>query len=420
MTTQLRIKKSLTAALLAALTMLSAASVAAQTTATAVSPSTTDSTSGTTTKQTAATDSTAVTSVGLNDGVTSMAADANGNLYASLQYTNKVVKLNGAGTVIGTFAVGRNPTGLLVDNNNGGLLYALNNADNTISKLKLDGTPVATFKVAGEGPAHAALYGGVLYVACERSNTLVRLSATDGTALGSSAVGNRPVWVVVSVTKTTYSYSNYDMAAAPPADGTTTVSDGTTPTDTGTTPTDGSSTTVDASTTTDGGGTAPPPDATPTTTDYMTASQAGSTTKTVTTVNVYVSCNKANEVWKVSSAGDLLAKFATGRGPFGLAINSRGELFVACFWDALVQRFSGDGTVLSKTAVGDGAAGMIAYGNVVAVISNGANSITRLSNADGSFISKDLVDRSPLIGAATPSALWIACTGNGTIAKRSL
>lgn len=397
MTTQLRIKKSLTAALLAALTLLSAASAAAQTT----------------TKQTAGTDSTAVTSVGLNDGVTSMAADANGNLYASLQYTNKVVKLNGAGTVIGTFAVGRNPTGLLVDNNNGGFLYALNNADDTISKLKLDGTPVATFKVAGEGPVHAALYSGVLYVACERSNTLVRLSAADGTALGSSAVGARPVWVVVSVTKTTYSYSNYDMAAAPPADGTTTVTDSAPPPD-------GTSTTVDASTTTDGGGTAPPPDATTTTTDYMTASQSGSTTKTVTTVNVYVSCNKANEVWKVSSAGDLLAKFATGRGPFGLAINSKGELFVACFWDALVQRFSGDGTVLSKTAVGDGAAGMIAYGNVVAVISNGANSITRLSNADGSFISKDLVDRSPLIGAATPSALWIACTGNGTIARRSL
>jgi hypothetical protein len=418
MTTQLQIKRSLTAALLAAaLTLLSAAAAAAQTTTTAASPTTTDSASGsattTTPKQTAPTDSTAVTSVGLNDGVTSMAADANGNLYASLQYTNKVVKLNGAGTVIGTFAVGRNPTGLIVDNNNGGLLYALNNADNTISKLKLDGTPVATFKVAGDGPVHAALYSGVLYVACERSNTLVRLSAVDGTALGSSAVGNRPVWVVVSLTKTTYTYSNYDMAAAPTADGTTTVSDGTTPTDT-------SSTTVDASTTTDGGGTAPPPDATPTTADYMTASSAGSTTKTVITVNVYVSCNKANEVWKVSSAGDLLAKFATARGPFGLALNNKGELFVACFWDAVVQRFSGDGAALSKTAVGDGAAGMIAYGNVVAVISNGANSITRLSNADGSFISKDLVDRSPLIGAATPSALWVACTGNGTIAKRSL
>jgi hypothetical protein len=40
--------------------------------------------------------------------------------------------------------------------------------------------------------------------------------------------------------------------------------------------------------------------------------------------------------------------------------------------------------------------------------------------ADGTFISKDLVDRSPLIGAATPSALWVACTGSGTIARRAL
>ncbi|HEX7315083.1 MAG TPA: hypothetical protein VF297_14240 [Pyrinomonadaceae bacterium] len=397
------------ALLIIALTLLAAAFASAQTGTT------------TTPKQVAATDSTAVTSVGLDAGVTSMAADANGNLYASLQYTNKVVKLNGAGTVIGTFAVGRNPTGLLVDNNNGGWLYVLNNADNTVSKLKLDGTPVATFNVAGDGPVHAALYGGVLYVACERSNTLVRLSSTDGTALGSTGVGARPVWVVVSVTTTKYYYSGSNLVSA---DGSaiTPTGDGTIQDclDCG-----GESSTVDASTTTDGGGTAPPPESGTggTTLGGATESSTTSTrtTKTVTTVNVYVSCNKANEVWKVSSAGALVAKFATGRGPFGLAVNSRGELFVACFWDSFVQRFNSSGTVLSKTVVGDGPAGMIPYGGSnLAVVSNGANSVTRLSLADGTIISKDLVDRSPLIGAATPSALWVACTGSGTIAKRAL
>jgi sugar lactone lactonase YvrE len=423
MTTQTRTKKSLTAGLLAAaLTLLSVAWTPAQTG----------------TKQTASTDSTAVTSVGLDDGVTSMAADSNGNLYASLQYTNKVVKLNGAGTVVGTFTVGRNPTGLLVDNNNGGWLYVMNNADNTVSKLKLDGTPVATFKVAGDGPVHAALYGGVLYVACERSNTLVRLSASDGTAYGSSAVGARPVWVVVSVTSTKYYYNNYDTASssmtADCIDCGTTTADcfDCAPADCidcGTAPAEGESTTVDASTTTDGGGTAPPPDSTTTTSDPMLADSSmssstlssSSSSKTVTTVNVYVSCNKANEVWKLDSAGSMVAKFGTARGPFGLAVNSRGELLVACFWDAVVQRFDRYGTVVSKTAVGDGPAGMIPYsGSYVAVVSNGANTVTRLSLADGTFISKDLVDRSPLIGAATSSALWVACTGSGTIARRGL
>lgn len=407
MTTQMRTGRRLTGALLTlALTLLSAAVAPAQT------------------KQVAPTDTTAGTNVGLNDGVTSMAADANGNVYASLQYTNKVVKLNGAGTVISTFLVGRNPTGLLVDNNNGGVLYVLNNADNTVTKLRLDGTLLGTFQVAGDGPVHAALYAGVLYVACERSNTLVRLSSADGTALGSTDVGTRPVWVVVSVTTSKVYYSRFDQATT---DGSaSTISGDTAATD----PTvDGESTTVDASTTTDGGGTAPPPDTTAagdtTTGTTLTdssgaASLSGGGYKTVTTVNVYVSCNKANEVWKVSSSGSLVAKIPTGRGPFGLAVNSRGELFVACFWDSLVQRFNSAGTVLSKTAVGDGAAGVIAYGNVVAVISNGANTVTRLSSADGTFISKDVVDRSPLVGTATPSALWVACTGNGTIAKRSL
>lgn len=330
-------------------------------------------------RTTAPTDSTAVTSVGLDAGVTSLASDSNGNVYATLQYSNKVVKLNGGGSVIGTFAVGRNPTGLLVDNA-AGVLYALNNADNTISKLGLDGTTIATFAVAGDGPVYAALYNGTLYVACERSSSLVRLSASNGAALGSTDVGARPVWVKVGVTTTSFKTMQTDQTA--------------------TVPTDGSTTAAPAETTTVDG------DSTP--------------ARTGTVASIYVSCNKDNQVWKLSAAGAVLAKYDTGRGPFGLAVNGRGELLVACFWDAVVLRLDANGLVLSKTAVGDGPAGLIPYGNVVAVVSNGANSVTRLSLADGSVISKDLVDRSPLIGTATSSSLWVACTGTGTIARRSL
>jgi DNA-binding beta-propeller fold protein YncE len=275
--------------------------------------------------------------------VTSIASDANGNIYASLQFTNTVVKLNGGGTLIGSFEVGRNPTGLIVDDAKG-VLYALNNSDNTVSKLGLDGTLLATFKVDGDGPVHAALLGGTLFIACERSSTLVRMS-TEGLAQGSTEVGARPVWVAVG----------------------------------------------------------------------STSAKVGSAT------NVYVSCNKANQVWKLSGAGAVLAKYNTGRGPFGLAINSNGDLLVACFWDALVLRLSGvTGEVLSRTVVGDGAAGLISYGNVVAVIENGTNSLSRLSATDGALISTDKVDRSPLAGAATASGLWVGCTGSGTIAKRAL
>lgn len=400
MTTQMRKGRRLNGALLIiALTLLSAAVAFAQTT--------------TTTKTVAPTDTIDTTSVGLDAGVTSMAGDSNGNVYASLQFSNKVVKLNGGGTVVGTFTVGRNPTGLIVDNANG-LLYALNNADNTVSKLRLDGTLVSTFNVAGDGPVHAALYGGTLYVACERSNTLVRLSAADGAALGSTAVGARPVWVVVGITTTRYSSTT--LEASPTGDSTA-VSGGAS---TEPVPTEENSTTIDASSgevppSEEGTGTAPnsgglSPDS---------GGASSSPYKTVNTVSIYVACNKENRVWKLSNAGGVVGKFDTGRGPFGLALNSRGEVLVACFWDAVVQRLSSGGVVLSKTAVGDGPAGMIPYGNTVAVISNGANTITRLSVTDGTFISKDLVDRSPLIGAATPSALWVACTGTGTIARRA-
>lgn len=335
-----------------------------------------------TAKTIAPTDTTAVTSVGLDAGVTSLASDSNGNVYATLQYSNKVVKLNGGGAVIGTFSVGRNPTGLLVDNA-ASVLYALNNADNTISKLGLDGTVIATFPVAGDGPVYAALYNGTLYVACERSSTLVRLSAANGTALGSTEVGGRPVWVKVGVTSTFKTMPMDETAAT--TEGSTAVAPTEEP--------------MAAGTTVDGDSTMAKPG---------------------TIVNIYVSCNKANQVWKLSSAGAVVAKYDTGRGPFGLAVNSRGELLVACFWDAVVLRLDANGVTLSKTAVGDGPAGLIPYGNVVAVVSNGANSITRLSLTDGAFISKDLVDRSPLIGTATSSSLWVACTGTGTIAKRAL
>jgi cytoskeletal protein RodZ len=382
---------------LAAIALLSPAVLRAQTASstTTVSPAdTTATSSGTTTTTTsskpmpATTDTTAETSVGIGSGVTSVAGDSNGNVYASLQFSNKVVKLNGAGTEVARFAVGGNPTGLLVDNANS-VLYVLNNADNTVSKLGLDGTLLATYKVGGDGPVHAALYGGTLYIACERSNTLVRMT-TAGAALGSTPVGARPVWVAIGVTYSKTAMTA-DSTAVAPADSTATA-----PADTTATPTD--STAV-----------AP------------TDSTASSPTRTGTTVTIYVSCNKANQVWKLSSAGALLAQYNSGRGPYGIVVNSYGDVLVACFWDGIVQRLSGaDGSVLSKTAVGDGAAGLISYGNVVAVIANGANSITRLSAADGTFISSDKVDRSPLIGAATSSALWVGCTGSGTIARRAL
>ncbi|HEU4596561.1 MAG TPA: hypothetical protein VFS10_15600 [Pyrinomonadaceae bacterium] len=379
-----RRRNVLTGALFAALVLCSASVASAQ-------DATTSGTKIMPEKTTAPYSTEAVTSIGLDAGVTSLAADANGNIYASLQFSKKVVKLNSSGTVVGTFAVGANPTGLVVDNANGHL-YVLNNSDNTVSKLKLDGTPVGTYTVGGDGPVHAALLGSTLYIACERSNTLVRMS-TSGAALGSTPVGKRPVWVVVA-SSSSKTFTSLD-------DGTMTADAEATSVESEPTAVEGETMTVEGETTTVEG-------------DAAMASKPSSVT------SVYVSCNKSDEVWKLSTSGGVVGKYATPRGPFGLAVNSKGEMLVACFWDGIVYRMSAAGVGLSKTAVGDGAAGVVAYGNVLAVISNGANTLTRLSLADGLVISKDLVDRAPLAGAATSSALWVGCTGGGTIARRSL
>jgi hypothetical protein len=136
---------------------------------------------------------------------------------------------------------------------------------------------------------------------------------------------------------------------------------------------------------------------------------------------IYVSCNKDNQVWKLSSTGAVVAKYATGRGPYGLVININGDFLVACSWDAVVLRHSGvTGEILSKTGVADGPSQMVVYNDAVAVASIGGNRITRLSAADGLVRSSETVNRSPSTLAVSPFSLWVGCDGSGTVTRRAL
>lgn len=137
--------------------------------------------------------------------------------------------------------------------------------------------------------------------------------------------------------------------------------------------------------------------------------------------DIYVSCNKDNQVWKLSSSGAVVAKYDTGRGPYGLVVNINGDFLVACSWDSVVLRHSGvTGGVLSKTGVADGPSQMVAYNDAVAVASIGGNRITRLSAVDGLVRSSEVVNRSPSTLAASPFSLWVGCDGSGTITRRAL
>lgn len=137
--------------------------------------------------------------------------------------------------------------------------------------------------------------------------------------------------------------------------------------------------------------------------------------------DLYVSCNKDNQVWKLSSTGAVVAKYDTGRGPYGLVVNINGDFLVACTWDAVVLRHSGvTGGILSKTVVADGPSQMVAYNDAVAVASIGGNRITRLSAVDGLVRSSEVVNRSPSTLAVSPFSLWVGCDGSGTITRRAL
>lgn len=137
--------------------------------------------------------------------------------------------------------------------------------------------------------------------------------------------------------------------------------------------------------------------------------------------DIYVSCNKDNQVWKLSAAGAVVAKYDTGRGPYGIVVNINGDFLVACSWDAVVLRHSGvTGGVLSKTVVADGPSQMVAYNDAVAVASIGGNRITRLSAVDGLVRSSEVVNRSPSTLAVSPFSLWVGCDGSGTVTRRAL
>lgn len=136
------------------------------------------------------------TGVGLASGVSGIGTDDGGNAYVALQFQNVVVKFDSGGMELGRFPTGKNPVGVIVDSVNK-VFYVLNNGDNTVSKKSLAGAEIATFKVDGDGPLNGTLAGSVLVFACERSNTVVRMS-TAGAQLSSTPVGARPVWVAVS------------------------------------------------------------------------------------------------------------------------------------------------------------------------------------------------------------------------------
>lgn len=342
----MRTKASKVRALLYALTfavfaLLFSATASAQTTRTtetnataiAVDPAPTQSPD----KVVAPVDSTNDSSFGLGSGVSGIGTDDAGNAYIALQFQDMVVKVDGGGMALAKIPVGKNPVGVIVDSLNK-VFYTLNNGDNTVSKAGLDGTPIATFKVDGDGPLNGVKRGDELIFTCERSSTVVRMS-TAGVQLSSTPVGSRPVWVAAS------------------------------------------------------------------------AGKLG---------EIYVSCNKANQVWKLSSAGEAVAKYDTGRGPYGIVLNVNGDFLVACSWDAVVLRHSGStGVILSKTGVADGPSQMVAYNDAVAVVSIGGNRVTRLSAVDGLMRSSEVVNRSPSTIAAGLS-LWVGCDGSGTVTRRAL
>lgn len=184
----------------AAFALLFSATASAQTATDATGVVVDPAPSQTPAKVVAPVDAKSETDFGLSSGVSGIGTDDAGNAYVALQFQNMVIKLDGGGMALAKIPVGRNPVGVIVDSLNK-VFYVLNNGDNTVSKKSLDGTDIATFKVDGDGPLNGVKRGDEIIFTCERSNTVVRMSAA-GVQLSSTPVGSRPVWVAASAGKT--------------------------------------------------------------------------------------------------------------------------------------------------------------------------------------------------------------------------
>src|SRR5215510_13497055 len=133
------------------------------------------------------------------------------------------------------------------------------------------------------------------------------------------------------------------------------------------------------------------------------------------TATVWVANNLSDTVTKLDAAsGANLGTFATGRGPFGV-LAAFGSIFVSNFFDGSLTRLSLDGLTRTTILVGDGAAGMTADATSVWVANNGVNTVTRVVAATG-VASKFSTGRGPFAVVVDGTGnFWTSNFSSGTV-----
>lgn len=112
-----------------------------------------------------------------------VAFDPSGNLWLTHENSSGTVdKISASGTVLGTFATGSSPTGVVLDAS--GNAYVTNLSDNTITKLNSSGANLGTFALPGCSLPLTSVIdsSGNLWTGCLGNNKLLQLSST-GTLL---------------------------------------------------------------------------------------------------------------------------------------------------------------------------------------------------------------------------------------------
>ena len=127
----------------------------------------------------------------VGDGPSGILFDGGGNIWVVNQHDDTVTKLQASdGTVEGTFPAGAGPVELCFDGANIWISDYFNSDGNKVTKLRAsDGGLVGVFN-CGPSPAAIIFDGTDIWVANRTDELVTKMRTSDGTILGRSSVGN--------------------------------------------------------------------------------------------------------------------------------------------------------------------------------------------------------------------------------------
>ncbi len=132
--------------------------------------------------------------------------------------------------------------------------------------------------------------------------------------------------------------------------------------------------------------------------------------------NIWVTNSQSNSVSRINAATGAKAEFGIsgGDGAFGVAFDGK-DIWVSNFFGGTLVKVSPAGVTQAVYRVGDGLAGMYYANKHMWVVANGDNMIYRVRLLDGAIVNRYQVSESPYGLIFDGQRLWTQASGAGKV-----